>query len=174
MKECLIPTLSKDEKRFPQPDLRGISENKKGKTEYLLHQDYRYIYMLNGVIYMLWIREGFHCDNGSIPRIFWTLLGASQDGLGRAANVLHDFIYKTKGRVNDTIDFGIVHYFLNKDNVWQPVLNSRWSREQADKLFFKVLKDAGVLRRRSTKEYYAVRLFGWTQWRKEPTVTFLS
>jgi len=81
------------------------------------------------------ISAGFQYDGASIPRIVWTALGATPDGLHRAATLIHDWLYINRG-------------------------NLPYTRKEVDNLFLVQMLELGMPRAKSRKMYRGVRLFG--------------
>lgn len=108
--------------------------------------------------YRIIVPAGFTYDGASVPRLLWTLTGIRPDGLIRAAALVHDWLYFYEGRLPP----GSFQY-LNAQGQWENVIG-RWSRRDADRLFGRMLREAGVARRRRRWAYRAVRAFGWIPW----------
>ncbi|HWL54266.1 MAG TPA: DUF1353 domain-containing protein [Chthoniobacteraceae bacterium] len=131
------------------------------KDGYRLECDYIYRWVDEGRIYRIVVPAGFICDGASVPRFLWTLIGATPDGLNRAAALVHDFIYRNSG-------------VLPNGSFWEEAPGGRlialidmpWTRVQADKLFARILREAGVPRLRRRLMYRGVRLGGWMSWHK--------
>lgn len=87
------------------------------------------------------VPAGFETDFASVPRFFWRLLPPTGEGIpyGKAA-VIHDFLYRTS-----TIDV---------------------TRKQADGIFFDAMTDLGVGNFTRHAMWLAVRLGGWSSFRK--------
>jgi hypothetical protein len=83
------------------------------------------------------IPDGFQTDLASIPR--WLLLLFSPTGRHQSAALVHDRLYRTQ------------------------IL----PRVVADAIFLSLLKYDGVPAWKAYAMYLAVRLFGWTAWRKK-------
>ncbi len=81
-------------------------------------------------------KKGFKTDFASVPRapIAWWFCG----GLGEAAAVIHDYLYKYNGVSKDT----------------------------ADRVFYMGLRDMGVGPFRAAVMYQAVKMGGWGMWKK--------
>ncbi len=91
------------------------------------------------------VPEGFVWDGASVPRGLWTISGIRKDGRIRAAALIHDFLYRNLGQATDALCF---------------------SRKGADKLFYTIMREAGMSWWRASRAYRAVRVFGWIAWRK--------
>ncbi len=149
---------------FPTPpDSRPISDRL-----YQLFNDYRYIWTLKvkeadgsfkNIRNRITIPSGFRYDGASVPRFFWTITGIKPDGLQRAAALIHDMIYIQKGNLPE----GIQEQEVQPD-VWEPTFG-KWSRYDSDRLFRKILIQAGMKKRRAGLMYFAVRAAGWTYWK---------
>lgn len=85
------------------------------------------------------VPAGFETDFASVPRFFWRVFPPT-GRYGKAA-VLHDFLYRT----------GAV------------------PRREADAIFFDAMKSLGVFFPTRWLMWLAVRVFGWTAYRKSAT-----
>jgi hypothetical protein len=103
---------------------------------------------------------GFLYDGASVPRVAWTLSGVLPDGLIRAAALVHDWLYRYKGR----LPAGSYQYRDQAGN-WQDYY-AAWSRKDADRLFGRMMREAGMSKRRRRLAYRTVRWFGWWVWKK--------
>ena len=146
-----------DPDRLSQPVVVPISDTPR---IYVLTEPYTYTWVKDGFVNLLTVPRRFKCDLASTPRIVWSILGLLPDGLIRAAAVLHDFIYGHKGK----LPHGSHRRKKVGGVVWEFV-SEPWTRKQADKLFARVMREAGVSKRRRRLAYLAVRVFGWTGWR---------
>lgn len=105
--------------------------------EYELIEDFVVRYHVDGHVYLEFtVPKGFVTDFATVPRLFWRLI-PKQGDYNRAA-VLHDFLYTEK----------------------------TCSRFLADALFRDVMHEIGVPMWRRVAMFWAVRMFGWTGWRK--------
>ncbi len=138
---------------FAQPDTRPVA-----KDMYRLEQEYCYCWMVEQVQNRIRIPAGYTYDGVSVPRIAWSLSGVTPDGLMRAAALVHDFIYAHEGRLPEGS-----HEFKRDDTTWTPVLG-RWRRRDTDRLFARMMREAGVPRFRRRMAYRAVRLLGGFAW----------
>jgi len=85
------------------------------------------------------VPRGFVFDFASIPKIFWSLIGAPATGKYREAAVVHDYCYYSEAY-------------------------SRWG---CDRLFLQQMEDLDVPWWKRIAIYWAVRLFGWISWKKK-------
>lgn len=137
-----------------QPNIVPISQGK-----YRLEEDYQYQWDYLGNTYRLNIPAGFEYDGASIPRFAWSVLGMSRDGLHRAAALVHDYIYEFEGDV----PIGAISQL--DGNTWKLLFTTRvFSREEADKMFCRILRESNVPSWKRKVVYWAVRAFGWTYW----------
>lgn len=121
--------------------------------------DYAYEWEAKDRKFTIIVPKGFVFDGASVPRILWTLIGITPDGLHRAAALVHDFIYRYDG-------------FLPNGSFWEIGMNCeliglpgvRWNRDQADKLFARMLREGGVSKFKRRLMYQGVRLGGWIHW----------
>jgi len=147
--------LNKDKKPYPQPEnipvLRGT---------YVLSRSFVYTWRgRSGKLYRIIVPKGFRYDGASIPRIFWTPLGLSKDGLHRAAATVHDFIYGKSGDMKSSL-------FMARTTTghWMSY-PGKFTRKQADNIFYHTMLEAGVNRTRANIVYWAVRAFGGGAWK---------
>ncbi len=126
---------------IPQPDIRPIEDGKyRLAATYVL--DYK------GVTFK--IRKGMIHDGASVPRLAWTISGLRPDGLLRAAALIHDALYQNLGELPEG---------------WALPARS-FTRKEADRAFYDIMRAAGLSRYRSWIAYRAVRIGGWVSWRK--------
>ncbi len=137
-----------------QPDSRPI------KGGYELYEAYDYRWEHHGVRYSLVVPRGFRYDGASVPRIVWTLTGILPDGLIRAGALIHDWLYANGG----SLPFLSFSMHVPKPGGWEDMPSAKWSRKAADRMFGRLLREAGVSRRRRRAAYLAVRAFGWWPW----------
>lgn len=140
------------QKTIKQPDLIPI------QSGYYLAKDYVYEWHDRGRDYRITIPKGFECDGASVPRILWTLTGITPDGYHRPAALVHDYLYRHHGRIPQ----GRVQ-IMDHLRRWHAV-NKAWTRESADKLFARILRELGISKFRRRLMYIGVRLGGWTSW----------
>ena len=132
-----------------QPDLRPI-----GKGKYKLQDEWTYTWTKYDITRRIVIPKYFECDGASVPRLLWTFTGITPDGLIRSAATLHDFIYRYGGKLPKGS-----YQQLTLDK-WIP-LDDIWTRKNADRLFARVMREAGVSKSKRRLAYRGVRLFGW-------------
>jgi hypothetical protein len=85
------------------------------------------------------VPEGFESDGGSVPRLFWRLLGGPL-GPMRDAFIIHDLLYSQAGLGG--------------------------TRKQADDALKEICLELGAERWRAWAVYRGVRMGGWAAWRK--------
>jgi len=85
------------------------------------------------------VPRGFQTDLASIPRILWNIIAPFE--LSTEAPVVHDYLYQTGG------DKG------------------KYTRKQADKIFYELMLKEGVCWWKRTVAYNAVRTFAWGSWK---------
>jgi hypothetical protein len=125
---------------------------------YRLVEQYAYHWDLGGTRNRIVIPRGFTYDGASVPRLAWTLSGITPDGLIRAAALVHDWIYRHKGRLPQ----GSQQY-REGNEPWQDAYGA-WSRRDADRLFARIMREAGVSKWKRRMAYRAVRWFGGSAW----------
>lgn len=143
-----------------QPDIAPISD-----SQYRLRENYVYEWMNDGRHNRLVIPKGFVYDGASIPRVFW-FFGLRIDGLIRSAALCHDWLYSLSGDFQSRGNRGSHFYYIQyQDDQGAWVEQSRpWTREQADLLFARVMREAGYAKWKRRAAFIAVRLFGWLAW----------
>lgn len=140
-----------------QPDLEPFDEKPDGRVIYRLTQDYIYDWEKDGNHYRLIIHEGFETDIASIPRIVWTFSGFLPDGLHRPAALIHDYLYQNRGLPLPG------SYQVHQDGRWQN-LDVTWTRQECDKLFARIMREAGTGKIKRRLMYLSVRAFGGFYW----------
>lgn len=131
------------------PDLR----------RFVLAEDARYTWhMPEGEeadgIYRLVVLEGFEHDFASVPRPLWAFIAPLDLGL---ASIFHDWLYRHAGRVETLRWTGV------ETSPWATV-DMPWTREEADRLFARLMREQGVVRWRRRTAYLAVRWFAGAVW----------
>ena len=122
-----------------QPDVRPVKENGK---RYKLYQNYTYENIV--------VPHGFQYDGASVPRIFMFLIGFERDGIHRCAALVHDWLYRNGGKIENVADNSVTTY----------------TRRYADHTFYVMLKKVGVKSWHAKAAYWAVRLGGRFSWGK--------
>lgn len=84
---------------------------------------------------------GFITDFASIPRLFWSLIGAPTGKYGKAA-VIHDYLYYTCG------------------------LNTQYTRAKCDYIFYEAMQVLGIPFWKRWLMYHSVKMFAWIPWKK--------
>lgn len=128
---------------------------------YRLLKEWRYLWELpDGTRQCLVVPRGFTLDGASVPRLLWTLTGITPDGLHRAASVAHDYLYRHAGKLREG-----VHRVYSHGTGWVDAEHV-WTREEADRLFARLLRECGVGKLRRRIMYLGVRLGGWISWNR--------
>lgn len=107
------------------------------------------------------VKAGFRWDGASVPKLFRGL-GFATDGKHRAAALIHDFIYVNKGKLPAGSMYSTYDGF--KDQIQY----GTFSRFDADRLFFRMMGQAGVNKTRKKLMWFAVSKFGWIYWQDGP------
>jgi hypothetical protein len=97
--------------------------------------------------HMIEIPAGFVCDGASVPRVVW--LAVAPSDLSEAAWGLHDYLYRTRGRVLCQAHFDVFEM----------------SRAEIDDLFNRINLRHGVAGWKRRAAYLGVRAGGWTAFR---------
>jgi hypothetical protein len=98
------------------------------------------------------VPEGMRHDLASVPRPLWMLISPFDLGL---ASLFHDYLYRHGGRV--------VTWGWNGE-AWESI-HTPWTREQADRLFARIMREQNVKRWRRRWAYRAVHWLGGGAWR---------
>lgn len=142
-----------------QPDIRPFITRK--GWAYRLNSPYSYEWEKGGVRRRLRIAAGFEYDGASVPRPLWSLTGIERDGLQRAAALVHDTLYRCDGVLGDWI---VQEVWSEGRQEWETESDVRWTREQTDRLFCRMLREGGVSMLKRRMMYRGVRAFGWMYW----------
>jgi len=132
--------------RFPRLELQPDRRNHR------LIESWSYEWDHGGKTREFHVAAGFVTDLGSIPRPLWGLIAPAELTEGALA---HDLVYRYAGRVPG-------RFFLIEG---EPC-STPWTREDADRLFARLLRESGVVRWKRRSAYRAVRLAGWLPWRR--------
>lgn len=153
---------------------------------YELVEDYTYYWKIDGTHYRIHIPAGFKYDGASVPRFVWSIIGLLPDGLGRAAALVHDYLYVHKGALpkggyqeyvhapleplenNVTpLDPASMEKLVNPPIVGPIWKDSKdvWTRKSSDKMFARLMREGGVPRVRRRLAYRGVRSAGWYWWK---------
>ena len=87
----------------------------------------------------LFVPEGFQSDGASVPRFLWASVTSSIDHRTIRGAVVHDYLYRNTP--------------------------PGWTRQEADELFYHLIREDGLSWWASQKAYWGVRLFGASSWR---------
>ena len=93
------------------------------------------------------VPAGFQFDLASVPRLLWSVIAPFE--LSIAAPLLHDFLYRYRGR----------------PPAGSVVPPREYSRAQTDRLFERIMGEEGVPAWRRELAYRTVRLLAWAEWR---------
>lgn len=134
-----------------QPVLVAVKENGqcweyKGTQDQLgVPYEYTAMRAKGGVPLQISVPVGFICDGASSPRFAWSLTGFLPRGIHDPAALVHDFLYTGKGKFRA----------------------QRYSRHDADFIFYRMLLLCGVKKWHCALAYFAVRAAGWYYWNKK-------
>lgn len=106
-----------------------------GKTLWHLDEHYPFVWSHRGERYRFTIPKGFDFDGASIP---W-FLPWGRGRLGLVAPLVHDWLIEQGGVVN-------VDVYTSVDAVvgWHFLGRREFSRRDADRLFFRILRERGI------------------------------
>lgn len=141
---------------FKQPVLTQVSDR-----DFALVEDYVYHWIHEQTLYKIVVPAGFITDIASVPRWAWGFILPT--GLHTAAAVLHDFLYRT----NKPARLLQHHYYYRfLDEQWKNISHYPWSRKNCDRLFCRVMREAGTGKIRRRVMFLSVRLAGWWGWHR--------
>lgn len=146
-------------KMLTQPDLRPINPH----DEYKLWEDWTYVWSDGGVLCRTTTKAGFVTDIASIPKILWWIGAFQPDGLHRAAAVWHDRAYSHRGLFEADDPSGPYQEFDPHTSTWV-TMQRAFTREQCDRMFLKIMLEAGESKSTAETMFYAVRAFGGLHW----------
>lgn len=75
-------------------------------------------------------------DGASVPLLVTWLTGIERDGEHRAAALLHDWLFRHKGRLPG--EYYQINFDGELDDTW-----TTWTRKEADRLFGRVMREYG-------------------------------
>jgi hypothetical protein len=136
------------------------------------------LYQLSGDYSVYWqhetqwrkitVPDGFVCDGNSVPWFGRPLIPGDWT-LGIEAVLVHDFLYHRKGRLHER-----EHLVEADAGFWVDPLHigdgfrRAWTRHDADRLFGRLMREAGVPKARRRAAYRAVRIAVWQGWDAYP------
>ena len=116
------------------PDVRVVPIAK--GTGWKLKQDYFYHWEFDGSWYRFMIPAGFQFDGASVPRFLRWVAGGGRFGV--LAPLVHDWLHHCKGKAS-------VRKYYTWVRRWDYYpLQKPFTREQADKLFFRIMREKGI------------------------------
>jgi hypothetical protein len=162
---CTPSTGTDAEPLLEQPDMRAVKVPSgwfyrllgRQAWMYELQSEYVYYFTYLGEQFRLRIPAKLRFDGASIPWLVKVLTGLERDGLHRPAWTLHDVVYKYGGR----LPLGMLQILIGEE--WQDY-PTVWTRQDADKLFGRVLRECGETRQTRRLMYRGVRVGGWLPW----------
>jgi hypothetical protein len=121
---------------------------------------------------------GFLSDGASVPRILWTLTGIIPDGLIRAAALIHDALYRFRGQLQPgwLFERPLDKHWRGTTRGWieVPIAQATYTRQSADAMFARIMREAGVGEHERSWAYRGVRACGWATWMREAEVLELE
>ncbi len=88
---------------------------------------------------LLFVPAGFRSDGASVPPFLWMSVSPKVDHRTIAGAIVHDFLYRS----------GL----------------PGWTRKDADKMFYDIIRADGLSWLKAKKAYWGVRLFGRRSWK---------
>lgn len=126
-------------------------------------KEWRMIFAIGSVTYVLIIPAGFVFNGASIPRLLWTLLGLAPHGVMDGPALPHDFLYQVQG----VIPRGCLKMLKNN----RPVDSDRIiTRAESDELLNLLCKFFKINGYRSWMVWAGVRVGGWHAWNRDTKV----
>lgn len=143
-----------------QPDMRPviIKGYEKQDEFYQLNGDYQYVWQVSPqLFYRVIVRSGKITDGGSRPRIA-ALAKIRRDGVGRAAFLIHDEIFRKAGKGVELCESSSIN------GPWERVYK-KIKFSDCNKLFCRMLRDGGIPKKRRRLMYRIVNsVFGRRHW----------
>jgi hypothetical protein len=139
-----------------------------GDRLYQLSGDYSVYWQHEGQWAKITVPDGFVCDGNSVPWFGRPLIPGDWT-LGIEAVLVHDFLYHRKGRLHER-----EHLVETEPHIWTDPLHigdgfrRAWTRHDADRLFGRLMREAGVPKARRRAAYRAVRFAFWQNWDAYP------
>lgn len=134
--------------------------------DYLLLETFAMSWETDGVIYRIRVPAGFITDIASVPRWAWTLSGITPDGLHRNAALIHDILYMwyRKKLKKGVLPAGWLQ--IRHEGKWidVPETLATYDKDEADKLFLRIMKADGVSKWNRTRMFLAVKIGGLPAW----------
>lgn len=151
-----------------QTELKQPVATKIDDTHFILKEDYVYYWKMPGVNAdhlnekydvenWIIVKAGFRWDGASVPQFLWKR-GYPTDGKHRAAALIHDFIYVNKGNLPDG---SMISRYQNEPNQIQ---YGSFARIDADRLFGRMMREAGVPEKKRKFMTGGVMWLGWIFW----------
>ena len=109
-------------------DVRVVDQKKR----WVLASPWWPIWWKDGALYCMPIPRGFAYDGSSVPRLLWWLVAPFE--LGIEAPGKHDWFHENKGLVE-------VWRWNPKANTWESLGRVQWSRRDADRMFFRDMRE---------------------------------
>jgi len=103
----------------------------------------------------------YQWDGASIPRFAWSIMGLTPSGILDAPSLAHDILYRSAGGRKNMNGCALTN--KNDNGIFV-------DREEADWLFYEIMKFFKISGVRDEIAYGVVRAFGWRFWgRAAPT-----
>jgi len=117
------------------PQIEVVGKGR-GETVWKLSESYYYYWEHGGVSYCFPIPAGFEFDGASVPWFLRWIAGRGRFGL--LAPLVHDFLHHWSGHTRTEKYYPGVRRWRDYPG------RKGFTREQADKLFFRILREKGV------------------------------
>lgn len=139
-----------------------------GDRRYRVEEDFECVWTHEHRKHWLLIPQGTISDGNSVP-FFARFLVPGDWTLGVVPVIVHDFLYSRNGRL-EPHEYAVEY----QPGIWGDPLDrldgtrTVWTREEADRLFARLMREAGVPRWRRRAAYRGVRLAWWQEWSIQP------
>ena len=135
-----------------------------GDDHFRMMEPWSYDWIHGKVLNRITVAQGFEFDGASIPTLARPIIGGPW-ALGLGPPALHDWFYAWEGRLPEMSH--TVLTFNGWVDALEPVGGGDrlvWSREDADRMFGRQMREWGVPRWKRRAAYRAVRLAVWKNW----------
>jgi hypothetical protein len=142
-----------------------------GKKQWVNLEDYPLYVRFRGKLYLFTIKAAFLYDKVSTFRLASFITGVERSGPGDIMTLHHDAGYVMKGEMSSDSQIMTCEVF-DKVRGFIP-FNGKFSRKDIDDMMAIIMEDTNsyffgeFTPSQISIHYWAVRLGGWTKWRKE-------
>lgn len=162
---------------FAQPIVQQLND-----SEFILVEDYTYYWRWDYKYFKIMIPKGFITDGASTPK--WSRFCFLPTGLHLGAAVTHDFLYWRNKLATENRFFRALLFFVKKsqdrdfpktpyyfvwddyNERWEDISAYQWLRSECDRMFMRMMREAGMKPWKRWIMYQAVRVGGAPGWYK--------